>query len=353
MRRARTPGGNRRARCRGYRSFSQFATGPAGDPSRYGSVTHPRVFPSTRRARRAVALAIAGVALALMATAVVGAPVPRPAATCPVGRTAGVFAHQDDDILFANPAIAGRIARGECVFTLYLSAGDAGEPAQYWIGREAGSRAAYARMAGVPDRWVRHLKSVHGRSVITYSLRANPRISLGFLRLPDGLNRGTGFPSTGNRSLFQLWTGVIDDIWTTDGVHYTRDELVRVVRALVLGFAPRQVITNDFTRPFQCQPDSCVRPFDHSDHVATGYITRAAVPGLFRKGAVLGAKGYPAVFENLPNVADPVLARKTAIFAAYTAHDPLVCQGATACLDDVEYGNFLRRQYLIPSAAPR
>ena len=66
-------------------------------------------------------------------------------------------------------------------------------------------------------------------------------------------------------------------------------------------------------------------------------------------GRVIGAKGYPAVFEDPPNVDGATLARKAAIFAAYNAHDPLVCQGVDACLDDFEYGSFLRRQYLIRS----
>lgn len=220
------------------------------------------------------------------------------------------------------------------------------------MGREAGSRAAYAQMARVPDRWVRHAISVRGRQVVTYSLRAAPRIALAFLRIPDGLNRGTGFPATGNVSLFQLWNGLIGDIWTVDGVRYTRPELVRTVRALVTGAHPGQVFTNDFSRPFQCSPDSCIRPYDHSDHVAAAYITRAALPALFRAGRVVGAKGYPAVFENPPNVSGAVLARKASIFAAYTRHDPLVCQGVDECLADFEYGNFLTRQYLIASPGP-
>ena len=76
--------------------------------------------------------------------------------------------------------------------------------------------------------------------------------------------------------------------------------------------------------------------------------TLAAAASTWARTAPLANSGWAS-----DSVADPVLARKTAIFAAYTAHDPLVCQGAAACLDDVEYGNFLRRQYLIPSAAPR
>jgi hypothetical protein len=302
-------------------------------------------------AMRALAV-VATAAICWLALARPASPARLPGALCPVGTTVGVFAHEDDDLLFANPAIAGRIARGACVVTIYLSAGDAGQPAPYWVGREAGSRAAYAAMAGVPDRWVRRARSVGGRQVATFLLRAEPRISLAFLRLPDGLNRGTGFPATGNVSLYQLWNGLIGGIWTVDGVHYTRRDVVRTVRTLALGAHPGQVMTNDFSRSFQCTPESCVRPYDHSDHVAAAYITRAALPELFRAHRVVGAKGYPAVFEDGPNVSGAVLARKAAIFGAYALHDPLVCQGTDVCLADFEYGNFLTRQYLIASPGP-
>lgn len=309
--------------------------------------------PGSARARRTWATRVlTGAAAALtlcVAGTAAGGEVPQPA--CAAGRVMGVFAHQDDDILFANPDIAGRIARGQCVFTVYLSAGDAGQPAQYWAGREQGSRAAYAMMARRDDRWTRRVVSAGGRPVLTYVLRADPRISVGFMRLPDGLNRGSGFESTGYRTLYRLWTGEITDIWSVDGAHWTRPGLVRAVRALATAYRPQVVLTNDFSRPFQCvpEPGTCIRPFDHSDHTAAGYVTRAAVPALFRAGRVIGAKGYPAVFEDPPNVDGATLARKAAIFAAYNAHDPLVCQGVDACLDDFEYGSFLRRQYLIRS----
>src|SRR5690349_15438 len=69
------------------------------------------------------------------------------------GTELNIVAHEDDDLLFMSPDLPASIRRGNTVETVYLTAGDADAGEAYWRGREDGIRAAYARMAGVEDRW--------------------------------------------------------------------------------------------------------------------------------------------------------------------------------------------------------
>jgi LmbE family N-acetylglucosaminyl deacetylase len=55
-----------------------------------------------------------------------------------------IVAHQDDDLIFQNPALLEAIAAGDCVRTVFVTVGNAGLGEAYWREREEGSRAAYA-----------------------------------------------------------------------------------------------------------------------------------------------------------------------------------------------------------------
>src|ERR1700712_780431 len=96
----------------------------------------------------AVALMLAtGLLLAGTATAAAAEP---PSCT---GKTLATAGHQDDTLLFMSPRLQSELDSGRCVRTVFVTAGDAGMPASYWEGREAGVEAAYAEMAGVADTW--------------------------------------------------------------------------------------------------------------------------------------------------------------------------------------------------------
>ena len=66
-----------------------------------------------------------------------------------------VLAHQDDDLIFANPDIAESIAAGNTVSIIYTTSGldTATDSTAYWLARLNGERAAYAQMAGVANTW--------------------------------------------------------------------------------------------------------------------------------------------------------------------------------------------------------
>ena len=147
-----------------------------------------------------------------------------------------IVSHIDDDLLFMNPDIRNSIRSGGAHTTVYVTAGDAGNNAAYWQGREAGAKAAYAEMAGASD-WVDETVTLAagGRSfnIASSYLASQPQVRLYFLRVPDG-GGGGGFGSQGYQSLQKLWRAEIDTMSSTDGHNsYSRQDLVRVIAALI------------------------------------------------------------------------------------------------------------------------
>ncbi len=119
------------------------------------------------------------------------------ALTLPTGpqfRDLYMVAHEDDDLLFMSPDVPESIRAGHTVRTVYLTAGDAGKTSAYWKdGREAGIREAYALMAGVDNSWTESVDTVQGKPAYRFTLVGNQRVSVVFLRLPNG-GSGDGFP---------------------------------------------------------------------------------------------------------------------------------------------------------------
>lgn len=277
-----------------------------------------------------VAVALAACALAPRRAQ----PAPRAAlAPAPAPRTVYVSPHEDDDLLFMSPALLGRIAAGQWVRTVYVTAGDAGRPAAYWREREAGVRAAYARMAQAPDEWDDARLAVAGRTLHASVLRGHTEVGLVFLRLPDG-GRGAGFAATGGRSLAELWDGGVDSLAPVDGgAAYDRAGLVATLAGVIATLRPTVVATLD--------PDT---RGDHSDHHAVALFTLAAIAPhhaydvrLFRGYDVAGAA---------PNLAAAAHATKWDAFLRYAAHDAALCGGGVACLPGSDYDRWSWRSYV-------
>ena len=108
------------------------------------------------------------------------------ATSCAAGSSLYIVAHQDDSIFFQNPDLSQDIQAGRCVMSVFLTAGDAGLSTSYWTNREHGPEAAYANMAGVANTWGVTDAGVPGTPIRRESLVGSPRVSLVFLRLPDG-----------------------------------------------------------------------------------------------------------------------------------------------------------------------
>lgn len=272
-----------------------------------------------------------------------------PQVDCPKGQTVvNVVAHQDDDLLFMNPDVSRDIQAGNCVRTVYLTAGDAGADAQYWLAREQGSQAAYGEMLGGRPVWTQRIIQLPSGQFVTIATpRGHETISLIFMRLPDGNLHGDGFAGSHHESLAALEAGKLRRMQSVDRQSvYTAKQLTDGLKALLDVYSPITV---------RAQSNFVGTDFpDHSDHRAAGRFADRA----FRQYAIdqygdtvppalLMYMGYP-VRELLANVEEPDLSAKEAAFAAYGAFDPGVCRTVTQCKNTDTYGSYLSRQYQNP-----
>jgi LmbE family N-acetylglucosaminyl deacetylase len=254
------------------------------------------------------------------------------------------WAHYDDDLVFANPTVLHALDSGWRIESFFFTAGDAGKGMSAYVGgRERGIRAAYDDMRGASGTWSD--QSVVLRNGVTVTVTRpdlDDRVSLTFLRLPDGGLRGTGYAATGWESLSKLLTGELTSLRTLDtGQEITLEQLFSTVTELVN--------THDATMILSNHPgfaDSAGA--DHPDHQTVGrVVARVIGDGLIDGAAVHYAVGYPGA-QHPPNISPDVLARKIKVFAAYGAHDPVVTRNeVNEYLSVRGFGEWLQRQYLV------
>lgn len=264
------------------------------------------------------------------------------------GRTVVSFwAHYDDDLIFGNPVIDDELAGGACVRTFFFTYSDAGEgESTYASEREKGIRAAYDAMLGRSGAWVdRSVTLVSGMTVTMTKPSDDDRVSLLFLRLPDGGLSGTTFIYTGQQTLEKLLSGELPSLRTIDaGRSVSVSTLEKSIAEILAGYAPERVLTH---LPKEA-PDSAG---DHPDHSSVGTLVASAVDAGAAGGAqVEYAVGYPSA-ERPANIAATELERKASLFAVYAAHDPVIgCSSAQTCLVRAHFGDWLQREYLIAQA---
>ncbi len=247
---------------------------------------------------------------------------------------AQIVAHQDDDVLFMNPDVYNTVRSGAATVTVYLTAGesDAPDPAGYAASRQAGARAAYAKMAGVADAWHAESLGVAGnRSVELYTLTARPELQLIFVNLPDNKDPKLGGPG----ALTRIWrdgTARIRTVVPAGGVvHesyvYGRDDVVALLVSVLARFRPTLVRTQD-VRPDRRYTANWPPYHDHPDHVMAARFTGEAIRAYRAGGAnprVIQVSYRDYNVEEAPVNLSPALQReKIDLFATYGAHDPLV-----------------------------
>jgi LmbE family N-acetylglucosaminyl deacetylase len=269
--------------------------------------------------------------------------------------TVHVVAHEDDDLLFMNPDISHAIAAGGCVRTIFMTAGDDGRRETYWRGREFGERAAYARMARVPDQWTETSEAVGDRRVYAVHLNGTS-VSLVFLRLPDGFT-GRGFAVHNFQSMQKLWEGRIPLITPVDGsAPYDRSELIDTLKVLFENSNTTVLRIQDF-RGWAGAIGGRTEG-DHHDHYAAAYFAYQAQRLMETPPKVTAYRGYP--IDDLPNNLGPVdVDEKKSSFYLYARHDAnLGCRDESSCLHDPvrhnkrsRYYNWLYRQYQLPDPA--
>jgi len=260
-----------------------------------------------------------------------------PAVCTSANSSMNVVAHQDDDILFMDPATSMDVAAGRCLTTVYLTAGDDGQSASYWHGREDGAMAAYAKMAGTRYSWTTtRLKTASGQPAVTRTLTGT-NIRLIFLRLPTGSPGGRAVHHY--ECLSKLHAGTIKVVHAVDGTAaYTSASLRATLTGFMTKFQPSVVRTLDYTDPYG--------DGDHADHHNAAYYTYEAQRNYTTPHRLQGFRGYP--MTRLPaNQPDAVAARKLAIFLAYSAHDSHACQTAVACRQDRRYWPWMSRSYQV------
>lgn len=263
---------------------------------------------------------------------------------CTEGTILQIVAHPDDDLLFMNPALLQSVDTGMCIRTLYLTAGDNGGGAYYWIERQLGVEAAYSTMSRRHAVWQSQSIKLGDTQYATVSnMRGNDKIALIFLNLPDGNTHGNGFAGTDYASLQKLNAGVVPSVVSIDTQSvYTRADIESVLGQLMMAFRPTEVR--------YLTPEAGVDISDHSDHAAVGWLVRDFL-GRYQSAAFTPPLrteyvGYPQ--QSLAeNVSGELLSRKEASFMAYAKHDNGVCQTLDICYAQTTYGKYLPRQYTL------
>ncbi|HSK25569.1 MAG TPA: PIG-L family deacetylase, partial [Jiangellales bacterium] len=298
-----------------------------------------------RRAPRAVTLLAVLVLLAVVPAGLVPAALAPAAAetACPAGATLVVVAHPDDDLLFLEPDVTGDLQAGRCVRTVYLTTGDAGNGVGYWSGREAGVQAAYARMAGVTDRWTVGDAGVPGHPVRLVTLDARPQVSLAFLRLPDGGWDGNGTYEYGFQSLRGLWTGRLATLAALDGTtSYTRTGLVDALRSMMVTFGADQVWAMDWVGD--------IGGNDHPDHFVAGDVTREAHASYAQAHTARAYQGY-GIASRPQNLTAAQRDAKRDTYFTYAAYDSLACKTVGSCTSE-GVAPWWSRRYVLASEGP-
>lgn len=254
-------------------------------------------------------------------------------------------AHEDDDILFMNPDLIHTIQAGDCVRTVYLTAGDAGSGEAYWIDRQRGAEAAYDTMMNLPNQvWVERIIEINtDQFAIVANPKGNKSVSLILLHLPDGNIDGRGFAADGYESLSKLASNKISIIHAIDkSSSYTSSQLVDVLTTIMYVYKPTDIRTQSSYRG--------VKYLDHSDHTAvSSFVTRSykQYKTVYPDQPIPSMSyyiGYP-VHTMAPNVSGADLDQKNAAFLAFGKFDRAVCHSIQECDTRATYGLYLSRQY--------
>jgi LmbE family N-acetylglucosaminyl deacetylase len=253
-----------------------------------------------------------------------------------------VVAHQDDDLLFMNPDLLHSLKSGACVRSVYLTAGDAGNSRLYWLGREEGSKAAYAQMLGIKNPvWNSRTVSLSSQHYATIArIKGDAHVSLIFLHLPDGNVDGHGFKATSSESLAKLKAGRLPLLHTVDAQSsYTSPELINNLAVLLNTYHPTEVHTQALRNLSKQYPD-------HSDHLLAGWYAQQAYVAYTQQNNAADIKfyiGYP-IRERPENVSTQDVKDTEDAFFTYASHDPSTCESEIAC-SKMSYIYYLKRQY--------
>jgi hypothetical protein len=273
-----------------------------------------------------------------------------PDITCNHPTVMNIVAHEDDDLLFMNPDIIHELGQGYCERTIYITAGDAGEGAFYYLSRQKGSEAAYSEMLGSHAPWVDKIVQLANNEYVTIaSPKGNTQVSLVFMHLPDGGIQNTGFESTSFETISKLYHGNIKTITSVDNQSiYTLPSLENSLISLMTLFTPAEIRTQS------TYSGSNTAIKDHPDHNTVGAIVTISalqyntnVYGNLTNIPVEYYEGYPMRLSPA-NVSGQDLLLKEDAYIAYGAFDPSTCASIAGCNQIPTYSSYLQRQYQMP-----
>lgn len=233
-----------------------------------------------------------------------------------------VVAHQDDNIMVMVPDLVSALRAGKAVQTVFVTSGDAGFTCDaYTQGREQGAKLAIARLLNVESRWTEQERSVNGKRV-RFSALANSAISFVHIGLP---NPGLFSEEPPEGALAKLWSRQITQVSTLpfDGRTmidaYTREDLIEVLRALMVQFAPKDLRILDAS-----QQQLPYYPFEHIDHMGSAMFAFAAFQRYTLADSITFYPLYSVLFspENLSNSSSSL---RRDLFDTYRQHDPAPC----------------------------
>jgi hypothetical protein len=261
--------------------------------------------------------------------------------------TAFIVAHPDDWQLFMGDVAVARVAAGDPVVFVYLTAGGADRPAGYWQAREAGSAAAVDAAASRDSAGPLEKRRDVCRdvSVLKHAIRrcAYRNTVSYYLRLPDGAYDGSGFSPSRFQSLNRFASGDIDGIAAVDASAEYRDwgDLVRTVDQLLAGEMEQSAAGS--MEIHSHDPDTAGNPGDHSDHRNTARL--AAEIAARRQLAITGYAGY-AISTRPANLSAAQAAAKMLVFLSYDRQRLLV-NGAWSAYGEepAAYSSWLFRTY--------
>lgn len=232
-----------------------------------------------------------------------------------------VVAHEDDDLLFMNPDIIAAWQQGHAIHVIFVTAGELSDPTTdaYWMGREAGSVAAYSFLAG-DDAWTFSIRDVptSDDGVFRLATYARPRLTLSFLRLGDYQTQA-------------LWeqSAIAVTKATPDlpAQQLTREGLVDVLVSLL---ADSTRISSLDSTALYFDMFGSPEPTGHTeywDHYYSALFTLTAATRVQaaanRLVEVSSYRGY-TINAELPNVPTPQACSKLEMFARYAVHDTAI-----------------------------
>src|SRR5262245_7619445 len=252
---------------------------------------------------------------------------------CNNGASMNIVAHEDDDLLFLSPDLIHDIQSGRCVRTVFVTAGDANLGLRYSNRRAKGARSAYARMAHVPSAWTISDAFISGHAIPIYTLRSHSKISLVFLKLPDGNFDGDGFSKNNYKSLRKLLAGTIWHIRAIDGSNrFTKAGLQSTLLELIKDYRPDKLRTQDTSSG----------ALGHSDHRAVASLVERAHMRYNAPHTFISYIDYIDFFYP-PNIFGADFVTKKKAFSAYAAYDRKI--GCYTCFYN-PYFYWLKRQYI-------